>query len=200
MAKKKTESKTEIKGIEREYIIPIREKTRVVPRYKKTPKAVKTIKEFLVKHMKVYDRDLDKVKIDMYLNEYLWFRGIRKPPYKVKVRAVKEGELIRVYLAEEHKRVEAKRMRLDKREKKAQDAGAKVPKKEGKSVESTSVKAEEKTEESKEEEKEKDAAVEEAGEKKAKEEHKKSKHDTKIITPEMEKSKSKIYNKSSRGK
>ncbi|MEK6817555.1 MAG: 50S ribosomal protein L31e, partial [Nanoarchaeota archaeon] len=41
--------------IEREYTIPLREKVRSVPRYKKTNKAVRTIKEFLAKHMKVYD-------------------------------------------------------------------------------------------------------------------------------------------------
>ena len=57
----KQEVKTE--KIEREYIIPLREKCRVVPRYKKTPKAIRTIKEFLVKHMKIYDRDLRKIKI-----------------------------------------------------------------------------------------------------------------------------------------
>ena len=51
MAKKKEESKTE--KIEREYIIPLREKIRPSPRYKKTPKAIKSIKEFLVRHMKI---------------------------------------------------------------------------------------------------------------------------------------------------
>ena len=81
MAKKIIPIKAE--KIEREYIIPLRERGRPVPRYKKTPKAVKTVKEFLVKHMKIRDRDLNKIKIDTYLNEALWFRGIRKPPYKI---------------------------------------------------------------------------------------------------------------------
>ena len=73
--KAKTQTKKE-EQIEREYIIPLREKCRPVPRYKKTPKAIKSVKEFIAKHMKVRDRDLSKVKIDKYLNEALWHRGI----------------------------------------------------------------------------------------------------------------------------
>src|SRR3989344_4969514 len=86
--------------IEREYTISLKEKVRAVPRYKKTNKAVRTIKEFLARHMKVYDRDLNKIKIDKYLNEYLWFRGIRNPPHKVKIKATREGEIVRVELLE----------------------------------------------------------------------------------------------------
>ena len=58
------ENKTETIKIEREYVIPLREKCRVSPRYKKTPKAIRVIKEFIIRHMKVYDRDLNKIKID----------------------------------------------------------------------------------------------------------------------------------------
>ena len=61
MAKKVEEKKP---TLEREYIIPLRAKCRVVPRYKKTNKAVKTVKEFLAKHMKVENRDLNKIKLD----------------------------------------------------------------------------------------------------------------------------------------
>ena len=43
------ESKPEL---EREYIINVRKKTMLVPTYKKANKAVKSIKEFLAKHMK----------------------------------------------------------------------------------------------------------------------------------------------------
>src|SRR3989339_763149 len=49
--------------LERIYIIPLREKCRSVPRYKKTNKAVKTIKEFIARHMRVQNRDLEKIKI-----------------------------------------------------------------------------------------------------------------------------------------
>ena len=84
---KKTKEKTET--IEREYNIPLRRKFQKTPRYKKANKAIKTIKEFLVRHMTIRDRDLKKIKIDKYLNEFVWFRGIKKPPAKVRVKAIK---------------------------------------------------------------------------------------------------------------
>lgn len=166
MADKKIEKK-EI--IEREYVIPLREKCRVVPRYKKTNKAVKTIKEFLVRHMKVYDRDLNKIKLDTYLNEFLWGRGIKNPPHKVKVKAIKEGEIVRVELLEAPEKLKFKKAKLEKREKKAEESVKKKPTKEEK--------VEEKPEEKKEEE-EKKAAVVEAGKEQAEMQHKKQKHQT----------------------
>jgi len=117
---KKTEVK--IEKIEREYIIPLREKCRPVPRYKKTPKAIKTIKEFLVKHMKIYDRDLKKIKVSTEVNEYLWFRGIKNPPHKVKIKAIKEGDIVRVELIEIPKQIKARKTRRNKMEKNAQEA------------------------------------------------------------------------------
>ena len=64
MAKKsETKSGTQ-ETIERIYVIPLRKKVKVVPRYKKANKAIRTIKEFLVRHMKIRDRDLRKIKID----------------------------------------------------------------------------------------------------------------------------------------
>src|SRR3989338_1428958 len=164
--------------IEREYTIPLREKCRPVPRYKKTNKAVKTVKEFLVRHMKIRDRDLNKIKIDTYLNEYLWGRGIKNPPHKVKVKAVKEAgqEIVRVELAEEFpKKFKAKKSKLEKIEAKAQKITAKKPK--------PSEKVEEKSE--KEEEEKKEMTIEE-GQKMAKEKAKKAKHTTKVISPEQE--------------
>ena len=114
MAKKEIQNK-----IEREYIIPLREKSRVVPRYKKTPKAVKTIKEFLAKHMKVKDRDLNKVKISRDLNQFLWAKGIRKHPHKIKVKAIKSGENIIVELVDYPNNLKFKKLREEKRGKDA---------------------------------------------------------------------------------
>jgi large subunit ribosomal protein L31e len=71
--------------IEREYTIPLRHRWKIVPTYKRANKAVKAIKEFLVRHMKIRDRDLDKIKVDKYLNEAIWARGIKHPPSKIKV-------------------------------------------------------------------------------------------------------------------
>lgn len=155
---KKTEVKTE--KLEREYIIPLREKGRPVPRYKKTPKAIKTIKEFLVRHMKIYDRDLNKIKIDKYLNEMIWARGIKKPPIKIKVRAIKEGNIIRVELIEIPNKLRFKRLREEKREQKAEEIGKKKKEKVEKEEKPEEAK---KTEEEIKEEKEKVKAGEEAG-------------------------------------
>ena len=116
---KKTEVKTE--SIEREYIIPLREKGRPVPRYKKTPKAVKTVKEFLVRHMKIRDRDLNKIKLDMFVNEALWFRGIKNPPHKIKVRAIKQGDIVRVELVNVPDKLKYKKAREDKIEVKSKE-------------------------------------------------------------------------------
>ena len=88
------------KKLEREYVIPLRRSTLKVPRYKRTSKAITTIKQFIARHMKVPDRDLSKVKLDVYFNNNLWFRGKKKPPAKVKVRATKEGEIVKVDFVE----------------------------------------------------------------------------------------------------
>ena len=79
MAETKTQTVKEMQKLEREYIIPLRSEWRKVANYRRTGRAVKAIKKFIAKHMKVPDRDLDKVKLDMYLNNELWFRGRKKP-------------------------------------------------------------------------------------------------------------------------
>jgi len=176
IAKKASPSVTET---EREYIIPLRKRFNKVPRYKRTNKAVKTVKEFLVRHMKVYDRDLKKIKIDQYLNEFLWFRGIRKPPAKVKVRVSRDGENVRVYLADMPDKIKFKKERLERREQKAIEF---IDKKKA-SQQTLAQKAKEKLEdkverpeEEKEEEKEKARAGEEAMQKIEKAAAKTTKH------------------------
>ncbi len=170
MAEKK-ETKPEVA---REFVIPLREKCRVVPRYKKTNKAVKTIKEFLVRHMKIRDRDLNKVKLDVHLNEFLWERGIKCPPHKVKVKATMEGGNVRVELADVPKKIEQKKARKERLESKAM-AIAEKKKAEAKPKEEKKPEEGEK----KEEEKEKKAAVVEEGAMLEKAEAKKMKHESK---------------------
>jgi len=201
MAKKTETSKkyAQTEKIEREYIIPLREKCRVVPRYKKTNKAVKTIKEFLARHMKIRDRDLNKIKIDKYLNEFLWFRGIKNPPSKIKVKVIKETdkdkkEIIKAELAEFPEKLKFKKAREEKRELKGTEAADKkkaVKKTEEEKTkepetEKTAKEKEEKTEETAEEkedktkeEKEKKAAVVEAGMQMEKAAAKQTKHQAK---------------------
>jgi len=108
--------------LEREYTIPLRKKSKVVPRYRKTPKAIKTIKEFLARHMKVENRDLNKVKIDKNLNEFLWRRGIRKHPHKIKVKVIKDGENVKVDLVDYPNKLKFKKIKEEKRQKDALDS------------------------------------------------------------------------------
>ena len=97
MADKKQEDKFEL---EREYVILLRRRTMTVPNYRRAKKSVRVLKEFLAKHMKVENRDLRLIKIDKYLNNEIWFKGIRKPLMKVKVKAVKKEGVVYVELAE----------------------------------------------------------------------------------------------------
>lgn len=201
MAETKKEKDTN--KIEREYVIPLREKIRVVARYKKTNKAVKTIKEFLVRHMKIYDRDLNKIKIDKYLNEFLWHRGIRNPPHKIKVKVIKELDagIIKVELAEMPEKLKFKKAREEKREIKAQESLKKKPKiAPEKEAGQPKEKETEKTEEEKKEEQEKKAAVVESEKMLEKELAKKQKHTTQTLSPKQEKDQRVGYNKSSRGR
>jgi large subunit ribosomal protein L31e len=113
MAKKKDEGPKV--DFEREYTVPLRKGFSKVPEYKRANKAIKTLKEFLVKHMKVYDRDLRKIKLDIDLNNEIRFRGIRKPLAKVKVRAVKfEDGIVRVSLVDIPDHIKFARLREEK--------------------------------------------------------------------------------------
>ncbi len=179
---KKTEIKTE--SLEREYIIPLRKRGRAVPCYKKTPKAIKTIKEFLVKHMKIRDRDLSKIKIDKYLNEQMWFRGIKKPPIKIKVKAVKQGDVVRVELVDYPDKLKFKKLREEKLSKATEEVGKKKKQEKAEKVEGDSapkgvpsVKEDVNTEGKKKEEKEKTLAVIEAGKQRGKSAARQIKHE-----------------------
>ncbi len=192
--------------IEKEYTISLREKVRSVPRYKKTNKAVRTIKEFLARHMKVYDRDLKKIKIDKYLNEHLWHRGIGNPLHKVKVKARKEGDIVKVELADLPEKLKFKKLREEKREVKAKNSEKKKPelkksKAKAKISEESEIKEKKSDDENndgiedKKEESEKKSAVVEQGEKFEKAEARKQKHTTKPKTSSQDRQEKNIYKK-----
>lgn len=166
-----------IEKIEKEYIIPLRRKWAKVPRYKRANKAIRTIKEFLVRHMKIRDRDLNKIKLDKQLNEFVWARGIRKPVNKVKVKVILEGDLVRVELAELPEALKFKKARLEKREKKAIEV---LSKKKQKAEEAAKAEEKPEDEEKKKEAEEKKSAVVEAGKEQAKKAAKSAKHQTKV--------------------
>ena len=81
---------------ERIYVIPLKQKG-----YKASiaaPTAVKRVKQYLQKHMKVNEKD---IWIDGSLNNELWSKGKYKMPNKVRVKAVKfEDGVVEAYLPE----------------------------------------------------------------------------------------------------
>ncbi|KYK25615.1 hypothetical protein AYK26_05745 [Euryarchaeota archaeon SM23-78] len=89
MAKKK-ESKVKL---ERSYNIPLRKRYVHAAKHKRTPKAVRAVREFLKKHMKT-----EQVRLGMHLNEHLWKHGIKNPPHHVKVHAIKEEDVVKAEL------------------------------------------------------------------------------------------------------
>src|SRR6266567_1803767 len=57
------------------------------PREKRTPRAVRFLRDYVARHMKS-----DEVAISEAANSMLWQRGISKPPRKIRVRAVKDKD------------------------------------------------------------------------------------------------------------
>lgn len=177
---KSVESK---KILEREYVVPLRREWLKVPTYKRANKAVKALKQFIARHMKIYDRDLRKIKIDIHLNNEIRFRGMRYPPAKIKVKATKheDGNVI-VRLVELPKHIEFEIARIARRETEQIEKGKEAEKKEtAKAVEKAEKQAKEQTKEEKPSEdkigaKEKRESSKAATEQLEKQQAKKTKH------------------------
>jgi large subunit ribosomal protein L31e len=150
MAKQKKPTEPKV-TLEREYIVPLRKEWLKVPEYKRASKAIKALKQFIARHMKLYDSDLRNVKIDQLLNNEIRFRGMKKPPARIKVRAKKlDNNTIRVELVDLPTHVKFAQI---KEQKKIQEIKKKVEEKqESKPKETEEEKSEEK--ESKESKKE----------------------------------------------
>ncbi|MDP7260909.1 MAG: 50S ribosomal protein L31e [archaeon] len=127
--KKAKDKKGEVVELEREYVVPWKRGVLKAPQYRRAKKAVKVLKEFMVRHMNVRDGDLRKVKIDMHLNNELWFRGIKKPANKIKVKAKKIDGIVYVELVEIPEVVGFKIAREAKAAEAASAVKAKAPKK-----------------------------------------------------------------------
>lgn len=81
------EEKEEIEVVEeRMYNIPFR-RVWITPRGKRTPRAVRMLREYIGRHMKV-----ENIVISNEVNEQIWAKGISKPPRNLRVRAVKDKE------------------------------------------------------------------------------------------------------------
>ena len=70
--------------LKREYTVPLRRKTKVAPNWRRSKKAMSVLIEFIKKHMKT-----EEVVICNELNEKIWENGIKNPPGKVSVVALK---------------------------------------------------------------------------------------------------------------
>lgn len=82
-------------NIERVYTIPL-ERAWIAPRYRRAEKAISILKTFVQRHMKA-----ESVIIDPKVNEFIWRRGIEKPPRRIRVKLLKDDEgAVKVSLAE----------------------------------------------------------------------------------------------------
>jgi large subunit ribosomal protein L31e len=173
----------ETQKLEREYVIPLRKVWGRMQEYRRAGRAAKAVKKFIAKHMKVPGRDVEKVKLDMYLNNEIWFRGVRHPPAKIKVKAIKEGDIVRVEFVEtpEHiKFLKAKHQKIHKKREAKEEA-----KEEKKETPAQSPEEKKEDEEKKKDEAEKGKAVEESQIKEAKKEKLTEKHAPKIKKTEV---------------
>jgi len=94
---------------ERIYTVPLG-KAWIMPANKRAPRAMRMLKAFIKKHMKLEARKEteeeeeegpNRLIISNEVNLRIWSRGIEKPPRKIRVRAAKDKEGdVTVYLAE----------------------------------------------------------------------------------------------------
>ncbi|MBW2969781.1 60S ribosomal protein L31 [Candidatus Woesearchaeota archaeon] len=130
--------------MERTYVVPLRKGWLKAPKYRRAKKAVNTLKEFLVRHMKSED-----VRLGRYLNMELWKHGMKNPPSKIKVNVSKDDKnVVKAELfgapVEEVKKPEEKKGIVKKIAEKV--SGKKEEKTEVKPVEKTEAKPVEKSE------------------------------------------------------
>jgi len=72
-------------------------------RTNRAARAVKAVRRFIARHFGV---EPEKVIIHTDVNEYIWSRGIEKPPRRITVKAVKDPEkgTVKVLLVRQKKR------------------------------------------------------------------------------------------------
>ena len=75
------------------YTIPLRTNFVKVPKHRRAKRAINTIKEYVEKHMKT-----ENVKLGKELNESVWENGIKNPPGKVTVKAIRHDDYVSVEL------------------------------------------------------------------------------------------------------
>merc|ERR1711924_388836 len=68
--------------VTRDYTINLHKRLHRSTFKKKAPRAIRAIKKFAKQHM-----GTDDVRIDTALNKYVWSKGVRNVPYRVRVRS-----------------------------------------------------------------------------------------------------------------
>lgn len=80
---------------ERIYVIPLK-RAWIAPIKKRTPRAIRILKHFIKKHMKI-----ESFVISKELNEFIWNKGIEGTPRKIRVKVIRNKEdVVTAYLAE----------------------------------------------------------------------------------------------------
>lgn len=75
------------------------------PQHRRTDRVVNMIREFAKKHMKT-----EKVKIEQDLNRLVWYRGKTNPPRSVRVRMIKEDDVVTVSSFSEARNTEERKL------------------------------------------------------------------------------------------
>lgn len=93
---------------ERTYTVPLA-RAWIMPPRKRAPRAMRILKGFIVKHMKLEakekaeedeEEEPGRLIISSEVNQKIWSRSIEKPPRKLRVRAAKDKDgNVTVYLA-----------------------------------------------------------------------------------------------------
>jgi len=69
----------------REYTVHIHKYVHGVQFKKRAPKALRSLKDFARKAMRTTD-----VRIDTTVNKFLWSRGVKNPPHRIRVRLTRK--------------------------------------------------------------------------------------------------------------
>ncbi len=72
-------------GSEVIFVVPINKIKKRVPRWKRAPRAVRFVREWIARHTKA-----DEVIIGADVNEKIWERGAEKPPGRLRVKVLVE--------------------------------------------------------------------------------------------------------------
>mmetsp|Transcript_10539 Transcript_10539/g.12056 ORF Transcript_10539/g.12056 Transcript_10539/m.12056 type:complete len:119 (+) Transcript_10539:31-387(+) len=78
---KDTKEKKAIEPVTRDYTVNLHKRLQKIAFKRRAPRAIKELVQFAQKNMFTQD-----VRVDQKLNQYLWSRGVRNVPKRVRVR------------------------------------------------------------------------------------------------------------------